>query len=289
MANFRVLITDHPWPDLDVERDGLSAVGAELLDAPAQDEATLVELARGVDAIITTWASTTAAVINASARLQVVSRMGIGLDNIDVSACSARGVPVTNVPSYCESEVAEHALALLFALGRQVAFHHALTKSGEYDLQAGPPLSRLQGQTVGVIGLGNIGRRLAEKCLAVGFHVLAVRRGDLRAPGIEYADFDEVMRRSDYISLHTPLTAETEGMIGRRQFAQMKPTAFLINTARGGLVDHDALAAALADGELAGAALDVQTPEPPDLSRPPYNDARVIVTPHIAFVSQQSL
>ena len=197
---------------------------------------------------------------------------------------------MTNIPDYCVIEVAEHALALLLALARKVAFYHQATKSGRYELQAGPKLRRIEGQTLGIVGLGNIGRRLADKSLGLGLKVIATSRSRKNeTPGVELVELDYLLAHSDYVSLHVPLTPATRHMIGAVQLAQMKPSAYLINTARGGLIDTAALAAAISAGKLAGAALDVQEPEPPDLSQPPYNDSRVIITPHAAFVSEESL
>lgn len=148
----------------------------------------------------------------------------------------------------------------------------------------------MEGQTLGIIGLGNIGRELAEKALGIGLQVIATSRsGKNPLPGVDFVTLDELLTRSDYVSLHTPFTPETKRSIGAEQFAKMKPSAYLINTARGGLIDHDALLAALQSGKLAGAALDVQDPEPPDLSLPIFRDQRVFVTPHAAFVSEESL
>jgi D-3-phosphoglycerate dehydrogenase len=280
MPRFKVLLTDYAWPDLAIEQAILSEAGIELVVAPRQDEETLVELARDVDAIMTNWAKTTERVIAA----------GIGLDNIAVDYCTSRGILVTNVPDYCIIEVAEHTLALLLSLARKVAFYHAQTKSGRYALQEGPVLRRLEGQTLGIVGLGNIGAKIAQKAAALGMQVVGY---DLREPAaaeqVRRMNLGELLATSDYVTLHVPLTDKTRHMIGPKELAGMKATAYLINTARGGLVDHAALAEALAAGKLAGAALDVQEPEPPDLSQPPYNDPRVIVTPHAAFASQESL
>jgi D-3-phosphoglycerate dehydrogenase len=207
-----------------------------------------------------------------------------------VAYCTSAGIPVTNVPDYCVIEVAEHALALLLALSRKVAFYHYETKNGRYQLQSGPKLRRIKGQTLGVVGLGNIGRKLVEKAAGLGLQVVATARTPKDPPpGVRFCSFHELLAQSDYVSLHTPLTPETKHMLGAAEFALMKPTAYLINTARGGLIDAPALQAALDAGQLAGAALDVQDPEPPDLSQPPYTDPRVIVTPHAAFVSEESL
>jgi D-3-phosphoglycerate dehydrogenase len=179
---------------------------------------------------------------------------------------------------------------LILALSRKVAFYHHATKTGVYDLKAGPTLRRIEGQTLGIVGLGNIGIKLVEKARGLGMRILATSRSRSKTvEGVQFVELDELLAQSDYVSLHVPATAETRNMIGAAQLARMKPSAYLINTARGAIVDHAALAAALASGKLAGAALDVQETEPPDLSKPPYNDPRVIVTPHAAFVSAESL
>ncbi|HTQ39829.1 MAG TPA: C-terminal binding protein [Pirellulales bacterium] len=289
----RVLLTDYAWPDLGIERGILRKAGAELIVAPQQDDQTLSRLAADCDAVMTNWAKVTESVIAVAQQCKIISRLGIGLDNIDVAAATRRGIVVTNVPDYCVIEVAEHALALLLSLSRKIAFYHQETKSGRYSLQDGPALRRIEGQNLGIVGLGNIGRRLAEKAIALKMRVLTSGRTQKRQQdlpsGVEWCEFDQLIQNSDYISLHVPLTPETKHMMGARQFALMKPTAYLINTSRGGLIDQMALAAALQAGQLAGAALDVQDPEPPDLTQPPFNDCRVIVTPHAAFVSIESL
>ena len=160
-------------------------------------------------------------------------------------------------------------------------------RPGIYDLQTGPPLRRLAGQTLGIVGLGNIGRALAGKAQALGMRVVASGRSRREGmPGVEWRDLDALLAESDYVTLHVPSTPATRHMIGAGQLARMKPTAYLINTARGALVDEAALAEALRAGRLAGAGLDVQQQEPPDLSQPPFNDPRVIVSPHAAFVAR---
>ncbi len=291
MPKFQVLLTDYAWPDLEIESDILSRHDAELIVAEDQSAETLAAAAadNAVHAIMTNWANVPQAVIAASPNVQIVSRLGIGLDNIDVAFCTAQGIPVTNVPDYCVIEVAEHALAGMLALARKVALYHWETKQGRYELQAGPTLRRVEGQTLGIVGLGNIGRKLAEKALGLKMQVVATSRSSKTMPGVELVELNELLARSDYVSLHVPLAAATKHLIGAAQLAMMKPSAYLINTARGGVIDHAALAAALDKGQIAGAALDVQDPEPPDLSQPPYNDPRVIVTPHAAFVSEESL
>jgi D-3-phosphoglycerate dehydrogenase len=287
---FRVLITDRAWPDCSIERDVLKSVGAEVVEAPRTDEQTLISLARDADAIGTNWAPVTANVIRAATRCKTVARFGIGLDNISVPTATGLGIPVTNVPDYCVSEVSDHALALLLAAARNVAFFHTRTKAGEYQLSAGAPMRRLSEMTLGLIGFGHIARALFPKARALGMTVIAnTRRLDDCGTGCTMVPLDELLVRSDFVSLHAPLTDSTRHMISGPQLARMKPTAWLINTSRGGLIDNAALEAALAAGRIGGAALDVFEPEPPDLSDALYKNERVIVTPHAAFVSAESL
>ncbi|HUY90903.1 MAG TPA: C-terminal binding protein [Pirellulales bacterium] len=290
MPRFKVLLTDYAWPNLDIEREILAAGDAELVVAPQGDVETLSKLAADVDAIMTNWAKVPEAVIAAAPKCRIVSRLGIGLDNIDVAFATRQGIVVTNIPDYCLIEVAEHTLALALSLGRKTAFYHLETKAGRYALGAGPELRRLEGQTLGIIGLGNIGRLVAAKASAFGFRVIATSRRQATAPpGVAWRDLDALLAESDYVSLHAPSTPETRHLIGAAQLARMKPSAYLINTSRGALVDEAALAEALSAGRLAGAGLDVQQQEPPDLSRPPFNDPRVIVTPHAAFFSREAV
>ncbi|QDT71940.1 C-terminal binding protein [Lacipirellula limnantheis] len=288
MSTYRALYTDYPWADVEIERRTLAEVDCELIVSPDNKEETLIKLAPGIDVILTCWAPVTARVINAADRCRHVARTGIGLDNIDVARATERGMIVTNVPDYCINEVAEHTLGLIYALGRGIAGYHLATKNGQYDLVAGLPAERISGKTLGIIGLGQIGKILARLARGVGMRVVGTNRSKTPCDGVDWLPLDELLARSDFVSVQAPLTPETKHLINRETLRLMKPTAYLINTARGGLVDHAALAEALDQGVIAGAALDVQTPEPPDLSQPPYDDRRVIVTPHVAFYSSQA-
>jgi D-3-phosphoglycerate dehydrogenase / 2-oxoglutarate reductase len=290
VPKFQALITDYAWPDVEIERRILAAGDCGLVVADKTDPEALARLAAPCDAIMTNWAKVPGTVIGAAPKCRIVSRLGIGLDNIDVAYCTEHKIPVTNVPDYCLIEVAEHALALVFGLGRKIGFYHHATKSGRYELQAGAKLRRMEGQTLGIVGFGAIGRCLAKKAIGCGLKVVAFNRSRKDPmPGVEWRELDALLRESDYVSLHLPATPETKHLLGAKQFAMMKRSAYLINTARGAVVDEAALAAALEAGQLAGAGLDVQQKEPCDLSQPPFNDPRVIVTPHAAFVSEESL
>lgn len=289
-ARWRVLLTDRAWADFSLEKQILENVGAEILEAPATDEATLGRLAADCDAIGTNWAQVTEKVIEQCPHCQVISRFGIGLDNIAIDAATRRGIPVTNVPDYCVTEVADHTLALLLSAARNIGFFHLRTKAGEYDLGKAPPMRRLSGQILGLIGLGRIGAAVAERARAFGMQVLAcTASGQSRLPEVQSASLEEVLRQSDFVSLHAPLNASSRGLIRLPQLRLMKPTAWILNTSRGPLIDTEDLWLALQEKAISGAALDVFSPEPPDLRHPLYQDERVIVSPHAAFVSEESL
>ncbi|MEN0109753.1 MAG: C-terminal binding protein [Planctomycetota bacterium] len=281
--------TDYPWADLDVERSILAEADCTLREASNNREETLATEVGAADAIMTCWAPTSARVIDAAPNCRHIARTGIGLDNIDVVRATERGIVVTNVPDYCIEEVAEHALAMIFALGRKIADGHLATKRGVYDLVATLPVERIAGKTLGVIGLGRTGTLLAEKAAAVGMRVIGTNRSRRTPAGVQWAPLETLLAQSDYVSLNCPLTDQTRRILRAETLAAMKPTAFVVNTSRGGLIDHDDLAAAIDTGQIAGAALDVQDEEPPDLSRAPYNDPRVIVTPHTAFCSTEAI
>ena len=288
MPSQRVLVTDYAWPDLSIERAILEAAEIEVIEASDSKLDTLRDLASGVDAILACWAPVPAEVIDAAPDCRIVSRMGIGLENIDVAHCTHRKIPVTNVPDYCQTEVAEHALALMFSLARSISLHHRQTKQGIYDLDAGLPLLRMEGRTLGVLGYGRIGQTLARKASALGIKVITCSSQDELGVA-QRRNRDELLAEADFVSLHLPFTQGLRHTIGKRELQQMKSSSFLINTARGGLVDHDALEWAVETGQIAGAGLDVHDPEPPLLDRPLYQHPRVIVTPHSAFVSELSV
>lgn len=285
----RAFYTDWPWPDVELERSILAEADCTLDVSPDNREETLAQRVGDADVILTCWAPVTARVIDAATNCRHICRTGIGLDNIDVEHATSKGILVTNVPDYCIEEVAEHALALVFALGRKIADGHLATKRGVYDLVASLPIERIGGKTLGVVGLGRTGTLLAQKARAIGMRVIGTNRSGTAPEGVEWVPLDQLLAQSDYVSLNCPLTDETRHLIGAATLRQMKPSAFLVNTSRGGLVDHKALAEALEAGVIAGAALDVQDREPPDVSQPPYNDPRVIVTPHTAFVSTEAI
>lgn len=289
-AKLRVLLTDRAWPDAAIEQRVLDTLGAELIEPPATDEATLCAAAADCDAIATNWVKVTPAVIQAASRCRVIARMGIGLDNIDIPTATARGIPVTNCPDYCVTEVADHTLGLILALTRRIGFLHHRTKQGEYNLAAVSGLQRLSTLTLGLVGLGRIGAAVYRRARACELNVVAYTpSGSDHGTGCPMTTLDALLAQSDIVSLHAPATPATQHLLNADSLARLKPTAYVINTSRGRLIDHAALWTALQVNQLGGAALDVFDPEPPDLSQPLFRDERVIVTPHAAFVSDQAL
>jgi D-3-phosphoglycerate dehydrogenase / 2-oxoglutarate reductase len=289
MLSKRVLVTDYAWPNLDIEREILSRAGASLVEARTASEEELLPLAAGLDGILTCWKKVPESVVQAARKCVAIGRYGIGLDNIPVRLATAQGIIVTNVPAYCLEEVSDHAMALLLSAARKVTAFDRAIKSGSYNLQAGTPLYRLRGRTLGIVGFGKIGQVLARKAQAFGLNVIAFDVRPLPDTGVPLVPFGELLARSDYVSIHVPLTEGTRGLFNADAFARMKLGAVLINTARGEIVDEPALLAALDAGPIGGAALDVLAQEPPDPANPLIRHPKVIVTPHAAFNSEESL
>lgn len=288
----RVLVTDFAWPSLDIERRILADAGAELVVAETGEADELMALAVGVDAILTNWKRVPPEALDAAPGCLLVSRYGVGLDNIPVDHATELGILVTNVPDFCLQEVSDHAMALVLACARRVVTFSRATRGGVWDLAAGRGLPRLSEQTIGLVGYGNIARTLVPKARGFGLRVLAYSpRATLSVDGdVELTnDLERLLAESDYVSLHAPSTPETAGLIGERELRLMKPTAYLVNTSRGALVNEDALRQALEERWIAGAALDVLRQEPPPADHPLLALDNAIVTPHAAFYSETAI
>ena len=240
----KVLVTDYAWPSLDIERGVLAGVDAELVVASSTKEAELVELSHDVDAILTNWATVPAAALDVATKCVLVSRYGVGVDNIPVAHATELGIAVSNVPDFCRDEVSDHTMALLLSCARRVVHLSRETRSGVWGLEQAPQLRRLRGQTVGLVGFGSIARAVVPKAKAFGLRVMTYTP---RLPpgvtdvGVEAVEsLEGLLVQSDYVSLHAPLRSETVQMIGERELRLMKSTAYLINTARGALIDETA-------------------------------------------------
>jgi D-3-phosphoglycerate dehydrogenase len=291
---YRVLVTDFVWPSTQPEREVLASIGAEIIEAPDGSEDTLASLAADADAIMTCFAQVTGKVVQSAKKCQVISRYGVGVDNIAVSTATDEGIVVTYLPDYCVDEVSDHVIALMMTWNRQIQFYDGVAKEGRWEGVRSPvPLVRLRGQTMGIIGFGRIGRAVAAKAHALGLDVLThdpyLPSKAALPPGVEAVDMPALLSRSDFVTVHTPLNEDTRGLIGAEAFAEMKPSAFVINCARGPIIDEAALYNALRDGSIAGAGLDVMEEGHPPAGHPLFALSNVLVTPHVAFLSQQSV
>lgn len=293
MSRFTVLVTDYAWPSLEIEREILAGVGAELLLAETGEAEELVSLAPQADAILTNWKRVPPASLDSAPGCLVVSRFGVGLDNIPVERATELGILVTNVPDFCLEEVSDHAMALLLACARRVVTFARSTHERTWNIELGRGLPRLRGQTLGLVGLGGIARALVPKARGFGLDVIAwtprLTSEGLPAGVRAAGSLEELLEVSDYVSLHAPSTPETRHLIGEAELGAMKPSAYLINTSRGALLDESALARAVTDGWIAGAALDVLSQEPPPPDHVLLGLDSVIVTPHVAFYSETAI
>ncbi|MEW6243869.1 MAG: C-terminal binding protein [Bacillota bacterium] len=289
----KVVITDHVYPSLDYERQALSEIGAHLVLAESTSESALALLCRDADVVITCYAQITGAVIENMEKCLLISKTGIGVNNIDVATATRCGIAVTNVPDYCIDEVSDHALAAMLCFARKIPFLNDYVKRGNWSFSEHRPIHRLRGSTLGLVGFGQIARALAEKARPLGLRMVVsdpfVDASTIAEFGASKVSLEELLRESDYISLHVPLTPETRGLIGKDTLSLVKPGAFLINTSRGQLVDESALHEALVSGRLAGAALDVLEREAYDSENPLFALDNVIITPHSAFYSEEAV
>ena len=293
MSRPLVVVTDTVFPSLEPTEQVLAAVDAEVTLVSEPTAEAILKAARTADGLVVTYAEVTADIINGLERCRVISRTGIGVDNVDLEAATAKGIVVTRVPDYCIDEVSDHALGLLFALARKIPLANSAVHAGQWSVGLVNPLHRLRGRTLGLVGFGQIPRALAPKAQALGLSVIAydpyVSEEAMAADGVKQVDLEQLLAESDHISVHAPLTPETRHMFNREAFQKMKPGAVLINTARGPLVDEDALVDALEAGELAGAALDVLEHEPPAAGSRLLGRTDVILTPHTGFYSEESM
>jgi D-3-phosphoglycerate dehydrogenase / 2-oxoglutarate reductase len=288
-----VAVTDSVFPNLDLARAVLAKIGAEVQLAKEPTPNAILEVARDSDAVLTTYAKVTADMIGQLTRCRIIGRFGIGVDNVDIPAATSAGIVVTRVPDYCLDEVSDHAMALLLALVRKIPSSNTRTQAGRWEMRAVVPIHRLRGTVLGLVAFGQIPQLVAPKAQAFGIRVVTydpyVSKQVAERAGVEQLEFDELLKISDYISIHTPLLPTTHHLFNADVFRRMKPTAYLINTARGPIIDEAALADALDGGQLAGAALDVMEQEPPSGSRLLGLRDNVIVTPHTSYYSEESL
>ncbi len=295
MSKFKILFTDSPTNDVSIEEEIVKDAGGDLIFgglAGNKSREELIELAKDVDGIITDVTKIDRKMIENAQNCKVVVRTGIGYDAIDIEAASEKGIYACNVPSYCLSEVADHAMAGALALGRKLFQANSETKSGKWDIDSLMPILPFDESTFGLYGFGKISQNLAKKAQIFGFRIMVcdpfIDEKTASEHNVELVDMDTLLIESDYLSLHAPLLPETEGVINKDALSKMKRSAYIINTSRGGLIDEDALYNALKNKEIAGAALDVLAVEPPNKDNPMFTLDNVILSPHAAFYSTKS-
>jgi D-3-phosphoglycerate dehydrogenase len=294
-----VVIADYDFGDVAIEQAIIEGAGLALTAAQSKTEDEVIDVARDAHAIIAQYATVGARAIGALTRCEVIARYGTGVDIVDVDAASRHGILVTNVPSdWCENEVADHAMALLLAVARKIPAYDQACRTGTWQWQTGYPIHRLRGSVLGLLSFGAIAQAVAARGAGFGMRVIAhdpyLPEPQIAARGATPASFEELLEQSDYLVIQAPLTKETHHLFGEAELRRMKPTAFLINTARGPIVSDEALYRSLREGWIAGAALDDIEEEPakqrdwkpvnPLLALP-----NVVVTPHAAYYSEEAI
>jgi D-3-phosphoglycerate dehydrogenase len=290
----KIVITDHRFPNVDQELRAVEASGGELVVGQVTDEKQVAHLCRDADGVLAVRAPINQRVIAEMQRCRIIVRYGIGVETVDIPAATQRGIMVANVPDYCVDEVSDHALTLLLMMSRQVLPAMRLAKEPQWSMARMPALHRLRDQVCGLFGGGKIGSVLASKVAHLGMRVITydpyLDDRVAKEMGMEKVSFDTLLTMSDFISVHAPLTPETHHIFGQASFAKMKHSSFIINTARGGLIDEAALISALDSGRIAGAGLDVLETE---TETTPVRSAlvshpKIIVTAHSAWFSEEA-
>lgn len=292
MPQFKVVLIEHGYATTEHERRIIEAAGGTFIDAEKLSTAEALALCEDADGVLCRRLELTRELIGRLRRCRIIVRYGVGTDNVDVAAATEAGIVVGHVPHYCPDEVATHAIALWLACARRVVSTHERMRGGAWDVHRDEPIRRLAGRTLGIIGLGNIGRTVARRLGGWALKLLAndpfVEPSHAAELGVELVSLDELLGRSDYVTIHCPLLPETHHLLSAGQFARMKPGAILVNTARGPIVDGRALATALDRGRPELAGLDVFEDEPLPADSPLRSHPRLVLTDHAAWYSEES-
>jgi D-3-phosphoglycerate dehydrogenase / 2-oxoglutarate reductase len=286
-----VVAIDDGYSSYDQEEEILKSVGANFIVRPVSNsEEAACEAVKDASVILVRESPVTKKVLSSAPACKAVIRYGIGVDNIDLQAARGMGIAVANVPDYGIDEVSTQTVALILAVVRRLGIHDKCVRSGEWSSGVIEPMYRLRGRTLGIVGYGRIARMTHEMLKGFGFGRVLVYDPIAELPQeTQRASVDEICQQSDVIAIHAPLTNETRHLIDARRLNMMRSTAVLVNTARGGLVDLDALYVALNMGKLLGAGLDVFDPEPPDSKHPIFQLSNVVVTNHVGWYSEESM
>ena len=290
---YRVVMTDYDYESLAEIEKALDKIDAEFIPAHCKNEDEVIELTREADAIITEYYDPlNRRLIEHLRKCKVIVRTGIGVNTIDIQAATDHNICVVNVPDYCLDEVTEHVLSLLFILARKVSLLTNSVKKGEWNWNIVKPVFRIKGRTLGLVGLGKIGKSLAKKAKGLEMSLICydpyIDTEQAEKEGVKSVSFEDLLKESDFISIHTPLNEETRGMFGEKEFRMMRKGACIVNTSRGPIIENKALYEALKQGWIAGAGLDVMEKEPPDKEEPLLRLDNVVLTPHCAWYSHNS-
>jgi len=293
MAGPVIAVTDTVFPSLDPAKTALARLNPTYRMSKSVNADDIVAVAKDADAVLVTYAKLTRDVLMQLTRCRAIGRFGLGVDNIDLPTAKEKGIAVNYVPDYCIREVSDHAMALLLALIRKIPLSNKLVQSGRWEMPAVVPIRRIEGTVLGLIGFGHIPRLVAPKAQAFGMKVISydpfAKPDVFKAAGVEGVDLDTLLKTSDYVSVHAPLLPATRGMLNAATFSKMKKGAYVVNTARGPLIDEPDLIAALDSGQVGGAGLDVVAAEPLAKDSPLLGRDNVIISPHTAFYSIEAL
>jgi D-3-phosphoglycerate dehydrogenase len=294
-----VVIADYDYGDVDIERTIIEQAGFELIGAQCKTEEEVIEVAHDAAAVVAQYATISARVIAELTECRVIARYGTGVDIVDVDAATRHNILVTNVPNdWCENEVADHAMALLLAVARKITVYDRATRAGTWQWQSGAPIHRLRGSVLGLLSFGAIAQAIASRAAGFGLRITAhdpyLPAERIAAAGATGVSFDELVTESDFLVIQAPLTSETHHLFDEALLRRMKPTAILINTARGPIVDDRALHRALSEGWIAGAGLDDIEEEPAKVrdwraENPLFSLENVVITPHAAYYSEEAI
>lgn len=290
MAKYYIPVWSSIIKDIEIEKQEMAGFDAEV--EFIRDREEFIKVAAKADAVITADSKIDRSIIENLVKCKIIVRQGIGFDNIDIKAAAEKNIIVCNVPDYCTDEVSDHTIALILSLVRKVPVYSGLVKNGIWDIKSVSPIRRLSTLVLGLAGFGKIAREVARKAKPFGFRIMAfdpyVSPQLAEECGVDLVNFEDLIKESDIISIHVPLSKETLHLFDKTKFSLMKPTAYIVNTGRGPLINEKDLYEALKNNRLAGAALDVLEQEPPQKDNPLLALENVIVTPHAAFYSEES-
>lgn len=294
MARFKVVMTDDRHKTYDEEKNVLMSIGADVIIANCTTVQEVIKNCKDADGIMVNLAPMPAEAITQLEKCKVIARYGVGFDNVDVAACTQKGIYLTNVPDYCAEEVSDQALALLMACARKVARRDAQVRAGQWNIGKADPIYRIAGKTFTFLGFGMIGRCLHRKIKGFGFSRILVYdpyidAETIKSMGAEKVNWEEALKNADYISIHMPLNDKTRGIINASAFRMMKPTAIIVNTSRGPVIDEKALIDALTKGQINSAGLDVHCKEPLDKDSPFLKIENCVLSDHVGWYSEEAI